>query len=103
MDERVDEIGEKYNYMFPSIPKRDMNRYLKDILKKLGQTKPSLMELYPTALSCAELRKEKLYQEMNRKVAKILKTALKTQHCLCPLSRDWFNGGNSNEMNSISL
>ena len=24
MDERVDEIGEKYNYMFPSIPKRDM-------------------------------------------------------------------------------
>jgi integrase len=70
MDERVDEIGEKYNYMFPSIPKRDMNRYLKDILKKLGQTKPSLMELYPTALSCAELRKEKLYQEMSRKVAK---------------------------------
>ena len=37
MDERVDEIGEKYNYMFPSIPKRDMNRYLKDILKKLSE------------------------------------------------------------------
>lgn len=36
MDERVDEIGEKYDYMFPSIPKRDMNRYLKDILKKLS-------------------------------------------------------------------
>ena len=70
MDERVDEIGEKYDYMFPSIPKRDMNRYLKDILKKLSKTVPSLMELYPTALSRAEIRKEQLYQEMCKKEAK---------------------------------
>lgn len=70
MDERVDEIGEKYNYMFPSISKRDMNRYLKDILKKLSETVPSLMELYPTALSRAEIRKEQLYQEMCKKEAK---------------------------------
>ena len=57
-------------YMFPSIPKRDMNRYLKDILKKLSETVPSLMELYPTALSRAEIRKEQLYQEMCKKEAK---------------------------------
>jgi len=30
----------------------------------------NLKMLYPTALSCAKLKKEKLYQEMNRKVAK---------------------------------
>ena len=50
--------------------KRDMNRYLKDILKKLSETVPSLMELYPTALSRAEIRKEQLYQEMCKKEAK---------------------------------
>ena len=54
----------------PIIPKRDMNRYLKGILKKLSKTVPSLMELYPTALSHAEIRKEQLYQKMCKKKEK---------------------------------
>ena len=70
MDGRVDEICQKYDYMFPSIPKRDINRYLKEILKKLGETMPSMMELYPTALSWAEVRKENLYMELSKKVSK---------------------------------
>lgn len=68
IDKRVDEICAKYNYQFPSIVKRDMNRRIKMILKKLAESVPSLMELNQTVLSCIELRKEKLYEEMCRKV-----------------------------------
>lgn len=68
IDKRVDEICEKYNYQFPSIVKRDMNRRIKMILKRLAESVPSLMELNQTVLSCIELRKEKLYEEMLKKV-----------------------------------
>lgn len=68
IDRRVDLICEKYDYKFPSILKRDMNRRIKMILKKLAETVPSLMELNQTVLSCIELRKEKLYKEMCQKL-----------------------------------
>lgn len=70
IDHRVDEICEKYNYQFPSIAKRDMNRRIKMILKRLAESVPSLMELNQTVLTCIELRKERLYEEMCKKVEK---------------------------------
>lgn len=68
VDRRVDLICEKYDYKFPTILKRDMNRRIKMILKRLAESVPSLMELNQTVLSCIELRKEKLYEDMCRRV-----------------------------------
>lgn len=67
-DDRVYDIASKYDYNFPSVHKRDMNRYLKVILKRLGETVPSLNDLYKTVLTHAEIEKEKLYHKLCVKV-----------------------------------
>lgn len=66
VDSRAKAICEKYNYDFPEIDKRNVNRKIKEILKELSQTVPSLQELVVTKLTYLEKRSEKYYEEMCR-------------------------------------
>lgn len=68
VDERVFEICEKYNYAFPNVNKRDINRYIKVILKRLSDSVPSLKQEFPTTLTAIERRKEERYISYQRRV-----------------------------------
>lgn len=68
VDSRVKAICEKYNYDFPQIDRRNVNRKIKAIMKELSLSVPSLRELVVTKLTYAEKRSEKNYEAMSRKV-----------------------------------
>ena len=70
LDERVFELCEKYDYDFPSIDRRTINRYIKEITHLLSKSNPSLCEQYFTQLSMGEKRKETLYQNWTEKLSK---------------------------------
>lgn len=68
LDDRVYELCEKYNYEFPKITRRDVNRYIKETLCKLADDMPSLNEWVTTRLSLLEAQKEKRYQSLRARV-----------------------------------
>lgn len=68
VDSRVKAICEKYNYDFPQIDKRNVNRKIKAIVKELSSSVPSLRELVVTKLTYAEKRSEKYYEALSRVV-----------------------------------
>ncbi len=67
-DERVFDICKKYRYRFPKIDKRDINRYIKDVLCDLSETVPSLNMLYRTQLSMKEREKEEGFIRMGKRI-----------------------------------
>ena len=69
LDDRVFEICAKYNYDFPRVDVKDINRYIKEILKLLSKSVPTLGELHRTQLSMSERRKEEVYLNMKRRVS----------------------------------
>ena len=68
LDDRVKELCAKYDYSFPKLGTATINLYIKEILKGVAKTVPSLMTLYRTRLSVAERRKERLYLDMKERV-----------------------------------
>lgn len=57
------EIARKYNFRFPRVVEQVLNRYIKDILKRLSETVPSLAEKYPTVLTMKERQAEEAYMK----------------------------------------
>lgn len=70
LDERLFEICEKYDYNFPELDRRTINRYVKEIAQKLSESVPSLREQYFTQLTMIEKRKEALFLEWKKKLSK---------------------------------
>lgn len=70
IDDRVNELCEKYDYNFPKLDRRTINRYIKECLKELSLTVPSLQEWVRTTLSLAEVQKEERFMKMKKKIAK---------------------------------
>lgn len=68
LDERVMELCEKYNYNFPKVETRTINRYIKEVLCDLARDIPSLGELVRTRLSMAERQKETTYIDMQKRI-----------------------------------
>ena len=70
LDERVHEICEKYDYKFPKVGKRTMNYHLKQILKELSQTVPTLSMKYVTQLSMLQKQSEENFLKWAKKLEK---------------------------------
>ena len=68
LDERVMQICHKYNYLFPQVEARTINRYIKEVLRELSVSVPSLRELNRTQLSMAERQEENTYIEMTNRI-----------------------------------
>lgn len=68
MDERVDELCQKYNYEFPQVDPRTINRYLKEICHTLSKEVLSFRELIVTELTGAEKRMEDWFVETAKRV-----------------------------------
>lgn len=68
LDDRVFKICKKYRYRFPKLDKRDINRYIKDVLCDLSESVPSLKELYRTQLSMKEREKEEGFIRMEKRI-----------------------------------
>ena len=60
-DDRVNELCEKYNYNFPAVDSRDINRYIKDIAHTLSEQMPSLCERVETEITVKEKEKEQWF------------------------------------------
>lgn len=69
-DERVNELCAKYDYNFPRVETRTINRYIKEVLQMLSVNVPTLREWTRTQLSMAERQKEKVYLQMQRRIDK---------------------------------
>lgn len=69
LDERVFELCEKYDYNFPTLDRRTINRYIKEITRLLSKSIPSLCEQYFSLLSMRERRKETLFLEWKEKLS----------------------------------
>ena len=67
-DERVNELCAKYDYNFPRVETRTINRYIKEVLQMLSVNVPTLREWTRTQLSMAERQKEKVYLQMQRRI-----------------------------------
>ena len=70
LDDRVFELCEKYDYKFPDMDRRTINRYIKEIAYTLSESVPSLREQHFTTLSMAEKRQEKLFAQWLQETAK---------------------------------
>ncbi|MBD5257070.1 MAG: hypothetical protein HDS52_00020 [Barnesiella sp.] len=60
MNPNLKAICEKYNYRLPSVVDQILNRYIKDILKDLSETVPTLAVKVPTKLTMKQKKKEVL-------------------------------------------
>ena len=60
MNPNLKAICEKYNYRLPSVVDQILNRYIKDILKDLSETVPTLAVKVPTKLTMKQKKKEGL-------------------------------------------
>ena len=67
LDARCYEILERYNYHTPVVPLQNVNLILKDILKELAKTVPSLMQEYTTAMTRRERDAERTYLRLCEK------------------------------------
>lgn len=68
IDDRVNEICEKYDYNFPKVNKRDVNRYIKEVLCELAKSVPSLSEIVQTRLTMQEREKEQLFISLEKRI-----------------------------------
>ena len=68
LDERVHEICHKYHFKFPKVEKRNMNRRLKEILKVLSETVPSLSVKYVTKITMKQKQSEQHFIEWGEKL-----------------------------------
>lgn len=68
VDERVHELCQKYDYNFPQLDRRHINRYIKLALKELAKTVPSLAEKHPTLLYLKERQSEEYFKELTRRL-----------------------------------
>ncbi len=60
MNPNLKAICEKYSYRLPSVVDQILNRYIKDILKDLSETVPTLAVKVPTKLTMKQKEKEGL-------------------------------------------
>lgn len=58
LDDKLLKIAKKYNYQIPSVPDQVLNRYIKDICKRLSVNVKSLAVELPTVLTMKERAKE---------------------------------------------
>ena len=56
-------IASKYEFQLPRVVEQVLNRYIKDILKELSESVPSLAEKYPTVLTMKERAVEEDYKK----------------------------------------
>lgn len=68
MDDRVNEICEKYNYNFPNLKRDAINRGIKMACRILSEKVPSLGEWVVALLSGKERQKEQWYIETKKRV-----------------------------------
>ncbi len=68
-DARLIEIAKRYDYVFPKLTNLQLNHGIKDIMKALSETVPSLREKFTTALTLAERNAETYYQQLCEKRA----------------------------------
>lgn len=69
LDERVNEICEKYDYRFPALGRDAIGRGIKEVCKMLSESVPSLKEWETTLLAAKERKKERWYIEARKRVA----------------------------------
>ena len=72
-DARLTEIARKYGYVFPKLTNLQLNHGIRDILKVLSKSVPSLREKFVTALALSERKAELLYQQLCEKKASGIK------------------------------
>lgn len=70
VDERINELCEKYDYNFPVISDRPINDILQQAMKRIAETCPSLMEKHVTVLTVQEKRKEVHFADLLKRKAK---------------------------------
>lgn len=70
LDDRMFVICNKYNYRFPNVDKRTMNYHLKQILKQLSETVPSLAEKYVTRIDMRQKQSEDNFVKWGKKLGK---------------------------------
>ena len=58
-----DTIASKYEFKLPRVVEQVLNRYIKDILKELSETVPSLGEKYATVLTMKDRDVEEAYKK----------------------------------------
>jgi hypothetical protein len=58
LNNNLKKIARKYNGNLPRVSDVILNRYIKEILKELSESVPSLMQVYPTTLTMKERAKE---------------------------------------------
>ncbi len=68
LDGRVYDLCEKYDYRFPKANKRDINRYIKEVLCELAKSVPSLSEIVQTRLTMQEREKEQLFVSFEKRI-----------------------------------
>ena len=68
-DIRLTEIARKYGYVFPKLTNLQLNHGIRNIMKELSESVPSLREKFPTVLSLPERKAEQLYQQLSEKRA----------------------------------
>ncbi|MBR1557228.1 MAG: phage integrase SAM-like domain-containing protein [Prevotella sp.] len=72
-DSRVNELCQKYHYVFPEVTDQKLNAKIKDVSRKLAEHVPSLQEKFVTQLTLAEKQKEDTYLALIKKKKKGIK------------------------------
>lgn len=73
IDERLSEICTKYKFDFPIIDKRTMNHHIKQILKQLSESVPTLAEKYVTQIDMRQKQSEVNFVKWGKKIEKGIK------------------------------
>lgn len=68
LDERVGELCRKYDYDFPRFSKEFANKCIKNICERLSKSVPSLAEKHIAVIGSKELKREKTYAELCKRV-----------------------------------
>ncbi|MBP5646473.1 MAG: site-specific integrase [Bacteroidaceae bacterium] len=63
IDNRINEIAEKYNYNFPHPDKRTLNRYIKECARLLAESVESMREWIRTPITAAQKNMEQQYKK----------------------------------------
>ena len=66
LDDRINEICQKYDFSFPKLDERHTNDFLLTAMKKIASVCPSLMEKHNTVLTMTELRKEQNFIKLRK-------------------------------------
>ena len=66
LDSRINEICRKYDYDFPKLDARHINDHILEVMKKVAEVCPSLMEKCVTTMTTQERRKEEHFAELKK-------------------------------------